>query len=79
MQLDLPSWYPKFTTRWPCKRVVAFDMRSLTMAAIYRVLGATWNFFWRKRSPAGFDMYMFAVAVSTYSLSTEFYINSCSY
>jgi len=26
------------------------------------VFGATWNFFWRKRSPAGFDMYMFAIA-----------------
>ena len=33
---------------------------SIAMAA-----GSLFNYFWAKRNPAGFDMYMFAVAVSS--------------
>jgi hypothetical protein len=31
------------------------------------VFGSTFNYIWLKKWPAGFDMYMFAVAVSLHS------------
>jgi hypothetical protein len=34
--------------------------------------GSTFNYFWQRRNPGGFDMYMFAVAVSSSFFITFF-------
>ena len=41
--------------------------------SIAMVAGCTFNVFWRRSNPIGFDMYMFAVAVRTV-LSHHFYL-----